>query len=211
MTHQATIPPRMSVDGDALLEHLTYLEGAVTALHAVSEQANPTEQQTNAVAYLAGRISDHIHDICRLCEAAHFGARAGAHQTMIDRLRAAYAAYREADRRMCDAAIAAEDERDRLRGRCTPEMVEEIELRWRTSELSAVWRPALARLFLALADALAIDTDAFDNLTDDLASVFGHARDAGMKIDEYLAKAVQQSAGAAVPVAVSADEQGAAA
>ena len=73
---QATILPCMCVDGDALLEHLSYLDGAVTALHAVGEQANPTKQTMNAVAYLAGRISDHIHDINRLCKAAHFGRAA---------------------------------------------------------------------------------------------------------------------------------------
>ena len=78
MTHQATVPPRMSVDGDALLEHLTHLEGVVTALHAVSEPRDrePTGQIMNAVAYLTGRISDHMHDIFLLCEAAHF-RRAG--------------------------------------------------------------------------------------------------------------------------------------
>ena len=74
--HQPGGGRRLLVDGEALLEQLTYVESALTSLHAVSQLTDPTLRTMGAVAYLAGRLSDHVHDIHLLCEAAN-SRRAG--------------------------------------------------------------------------------------------------------------------------------------
>ena len=46
---------------DELVEQLHYAQSAVTALHALSQQHDdPTGNAMDSVAYLAGRLSDHL-------------------------------------------------------------------------------------------------------------------------------------------------------